>query len=232
MENKPDRVLVTTIARDREWSLPALFDSWKSMRTDGLEVDFLCLLNDTVDGSKSVCERYGIPVQELWINPDAYNHRGNQPNRDNIRVMREEARYAALVGGYDYWLNCDSDTVLNPDTLLRLWSHDLDIVGPVCPYDPEVGAIGSMEHNGDSWKLVRVSGEGLRSVGAIGGCLLISKRAFIATSFYWTLSWQGIELYNKQPGEDVFFTLVAQESGFTVWLDQGHTIAHTWEPGQ
>lgn len=127
------------------------------------------------------------------------------------------------------WLIGD-DHVFNPDILIRLLAHNVDVVVPLClkrspPYDPVV-----YSHQNDKGEYVggNLPKTGLAEVYAAGQAgMLIRRRVLDAIDNPWFECEGG-------PNEDLVFCAKIRDAGFKIWCDVdcllGHMASHTAWP--
>jgi len=132
-----------------------------------------------------------------------------------------------IKGGFDYWLNIDSDNppVNNP---LDLIEYDLDIIGLPTPVWNDQGTppiyFNAMDWHGDGW-LPHRDTEGLQEVDAVGtGCILISRKTLLLMSkpFERTTDPAGIVEF----GPDFNFCRKARAMNFKVWAHFDYPCQH------
>jgi len=134
----------------------------------------------------------------------------------------------ALEIGYDYILWVDSDMILPKNTLLRLLSHDKDIVSGVYSYKVINGENAVVKryskteedtYEDVSLKEIRETKE-LMLVDGIGfGCVLTKVDIFNKIEQPWFK-------YEKDLGEDIFFCRKAQETGIEIFVDPTVKAGH------
>lgn len=134
----------------------------------------------------------------------------------------------ALEIGYDYILWVDSDMILPKNTLLRLLSHNKDIVSGVYSYKVINGenAVAKRYSKTEedtyedvSLKEIRETKE-LMLVDGIGfGCVLTKVDIFKKIKQPWFR-------YEKDLGEDIFFCRKAQENGIEIFVDPTVKAGH------
>lgn len=134
----------------------------------------------------------------------------------------------ALEIGYDYILWVDSDMILPKNTLLRLLSHNKDIVSGVYSYKVINGENAVVKrysktdedtYEDVSLKEIRETKE-LMLVDGIGfGCVLTKVDIFNKIKHPWFR-------YEKDLGEDIFFCRKAQETGIEIFVDPTVKAGH------
>ena len=162
--------------------------------------------------TKSVLALLGIiqglpPYSSIDINPQISSPAANR----NFLVER-----FLSVPHFQWLLLLDADMTPRPETVARLLSHNVDIVGATCyqrsgEYLPCWNELTDKQPNEN----------GLLEVASVGtGCLLVSRRALRAMSQpYFPLTPFG-------SGEDVAFCVRARELGFPVYLDTQLVVGH------
>ena len=139
----------------------------------------------------------------------------------------------ALESGAEWCLFLDDDQSFPPDLLLKLLSHEKDIVSAL--YVQRAGGHGPLafsERTSDNTytqvDLTALPGEGLLKVHACGaGGLLIRSEVFHAISDKPTWFQYGL-VFNEtwNASEDIIFCEKAQKAGFEVFVDLGCPIGH------
>jgi len=134
----------------------------------------------------------------------------------------------ALEIGYDYILWVDSDMILPKNTLLRLLSHNKDIVSGVYSYKVINGENAVVKryskteedtYEDVSLKEIRETKE-LMLVDGIGfGCVLTKVDIFKKIGQPWFK-------YDIDLGEDIFFCRKAQETGIEIFVDPTVKAGH------
>lgn len=125
------------------------------------------------------------------------------------------------AGGDWLWLLGD-DHVFDPDILLRLLAHDVDIVVPLClqrraPFDPVV--YGEADEFG-RMPVADLPATGLVEVFAAGSAgMLIRRRVFDA------IPAPVFEAFGEA-NEDINFCRKAREAGFAIWCDVDARLGH------
>ena len=157
---------------------------------------------------------------------------GEKPELDYVQVVgsnlvgnRNEIVQVAFESGADHLLWLDSDMNFPPDTLIRLMSHGLDVVG--CNYPRRIGdpiptattkqggkriGVWTDEESAKAGKVEAVASLGL-------GCCLVSTAAMRKMSLPW-FDW-------GTNGEDGFYFAGLRMAGYRVMLDHGLS----WEIG-
>jgi hypothetical protein len=146
----------------------------------------------------------------------------------------ETREFGAGKFSYDYILWVDSDVSWEPEVLERLLSHNVDIVGAMCPVNV-FGRIGATTLDKDGHPtsmsildlilevdLVQVDGLGF-------GFLLVKKGVFESISRPWfkirEIRVSGAE-FPIDMGEDYSWCKNATDSGFQLWLDPLARVDH------
>lgn len=126
--------------------------------------------------------------------------------------------------GRHVWIMGDDHT-FDPDVLLRLMAHPVDVVVPLCmkrtpPYDPVV-----YSHQNELGEYVgaELPEHGLVEVHAAGSAgMLVSPRAIDMVGDPWFESHGGLN-------EDLTFCAKLRDAGFQIWCDTDTTISHLSE---
>jgi hypothetical protein len=158
---------------------------------------------------------------------------------DTIYKMRHEGVVRARQMGAREVLFLDADMAFPKDTLLRLRSHGLAIVGGLCRQrrGPTFAACQWTENEDrTAWRLLPPEGDRPLRVAATGGaCLLIQMAVFDELERRWPGEWYFINrecLPGQEPvagdcmSEDIWFCRRAAEAGYEIWVDQGLKVGH------
>lgn len=129
----------------------------------------------------------------------------------------------ASMQGEWLWILGD-DHVFDPDTLMRLLAHDVDVVVPLClkrspPYDPVV----YLEQNelGEYVGAHDLPEHGLHKIWAAGSAgMLVKRRVFEA------LEWPPFATEGGGLNEDLTFCKRVREAGFDIHVDVDVPIGH------
>ena len=136
-----------------------------------------------------------------------------------------------VVKGYDYLFSVDSDIAFEPDTLVKLLSHDCDAVtGLYIQRKPGQHIVEVYEENAHGGVVnidyARLKNCGLVEIAGAGfGCILI-KRAVFTTIGYPQFKYHSALNHNDTVSEDVFFCQRARECGFKIWADTSIKCRH------
>jgi hypothetical protein len=132
---------------------------------------------------------------------------------------------------YDYYLATDDDMAYTPETIQRLISLNLDIVGAsymtrtgpdahlivACPVDKTM--------RNDWFKVWDRGVQEAKWVG--GGCLLIKKEVFEGMDYpYWTNDPCYVGDYGDMQTEDISLCIRARGLGYKVFVDLDNRVAH------
>lgn len=135
-------------------------------------------------------------------------------NRNALAEM-----FLALGNGFEWVMFCDSDMTPEFDTVLRLLSHGVDVVGAWCftRMPPFTGCFADLPDGEHATFETR----GLREVLWSGtGCLLVRRRVLEA------LEYPYFEHTAPGAGEDALFCLKARKAGFPIYVDHDVTVGH------
>jgi len=136
-----------------------------------------------------------------------------------------------VVKGYDYLFSVDSDIAFEPDTLVKLLSHDCDAVtGLYIQRKPGQHILEIYEQNAHGGFVnadyATLKDRGLVEIAGAGfGCILI-KRAVFTTIGYPQFKYHSALSHNDTVSEDVFFCQRARECGFRIWVDTSIKCRH------
>lgn len=129
----------------------------------------------------------------------------------------------------DYVFFLDDDVLVPQDTLMKLMSHNVDIVSGLYfsrqePYFPQI--YYKNKKNKDRYDAVFDIPEGLIQIDACGGgCLLIKKEVFEKLKKpYFQYIPKGEDTLRK--GEDLYFCEKAKKAGFKIYCDTSVKCGH------
>lgn len=132
---------------------------------------------------------------------------------------------AAAATAHSEWLwILGDDHVFDPDTLMRLLAHDVDVVVPLClkrspPYDPVV-----YTHQNEIGEYVGAHDlpeHGLHKIHAAGTAgMLVRRRVFEA------IDWPPFATEGGGLNEDLTFCKRVREAGFDIHVDVDVPIGH------
>lgn len=130
------------------------------------------------------------------------------------------------IGDWIWFL--DDDHVWEPDLLLHLLSHNVDIVSPLtCKRNPpwEPLAYGRIDEEGDYIPLHLPDEEPkLREVIAVSTAgMLVRKEVLQEMSYPW---FEMGKLSSETTGEDIYFCHKARKLGFKVYADLTRSMPH------
>ncbi len=142
-------------------------------------------------------------------------------DRGTIDQMREQMAVDALKVGCSHLFMMDCDMTYHPQTITKLLSHDLPIVGALCyrrypPFDSL-----AFRKNGDGWVNVGHEKEdGLIKIHRTGaGCLMIQTQVFDKISRPWFDLAGPNKKMDEAKGEDYRFCDKAIKAGFEIFVD-------------
>ena len=146
-----------------------------------------------------------------------------------------------LLGGYDFWLNIDSDNppLNNPLDLVELNKDIIGLPTPVWHYDERTQKAGDSPMYWNAYDYIPAVDayrehqprEGLQRVDAVGtGCVLFARRVFEHPrlqrgAFSRKLNMDG----TVDKGNDISFCERARECGFEIYCHYGYPCDHYCE---
>lgn len=150
------------------------------------------------------------------------------PKSYSVDVGRNIIAKYAQENGFDYIMWVDSDMILPKNTLVRLLSHDKDIVAGVYSYkvlgNKEVVAKRFQDETREEYDNLTIKeikeSSGLIEVDGFGfGCVLTKVSVFKEIPYPWFI-------YTQEMGEDIFFCRKAQNEEYKLWLDTDVICGH------
>lgn len=147
---------------------------------------------------------------------------------NSIEGMRNDIVEAALESGCSHLIMMDTDQIYHRETITRLMSHELPIVGCLVyrrypPFDP-------LMFSGEPHKYVNITeweeGE-LVEVEATGtGCLLFDMTVFRTLPKPWFCSIINEQTGKTETGEDFYFCQQARKAGLKIYVDTSIPCGH------
>ncbi len=148
-----------------------------------------------------------------------------------VHWNREELVEKALSRGYDYLFFVDTDVIFPPDTLDRLFAHNVDIVGGYYPVRQEDQSYSTLKINAKGiitpvlpplpkWPFCNVNGYDLVTIPT--GCMLIRLSVLqkLDPPYF---------RCERPVGEDTFFCTWLWSKGVKIWCDPTIKIGHVGE---
>lgn len=151
-------------------------------------------------------------------------------------LARNTIVYEAVSREVDYIFWLDSDMFIQPNTLERLYDHNLDIVSAlyfqkVYPYRPVARRVVKLENGEYDCELyddIEI-GKGLVE-GANGlGAVLIKTDVFRTVffpPFHFDIKYDKDTFVSKLVSEDIYFFKNAYKKGFKAWIDTNIICRH------
>jgi FkbM family methyltransferase len=136
-----------------------------------------------------------------------------------------------VVKGYDYLFSVDSDIAFTPDTLLKLLSHDKDVVsGLYIQRKPGEHILEIYEHNErggvSNVSYGKIKGQGLVEIAGCGfGCVLVKSKVFKEIGYPYFKYHSALD-HKHTISEDVDFCRKALSKGFKIWADTSIQCRH------
>jgi len=164
---------------------------------------------------------------ESWIELKKPQHSVIIGNRGRVDDQRNSIIHAVLKDGtFSHILFLDTDHRHHSDTILKLLSHDKDIVSGLSfrrsyPYDPII-----FEQDGDKFKnIIQWNKNELIEVDAIGAAsLLVDVSVFKEINYPWFE--MNYRFGDGVVSEDFAFCLKAKQAGYKIYCDTGCDNKH------
>ena len=150
------------------------------------------------------------------------------PRSYSVDVARNIIAKYAQEHKFDYIMWVDSDIIIPKDTLVKLLSHEKEIVSGVYSYKRlnggEVVAKRFIDKKKEDYQDIKISeikeASGLMQIDGMGfGCVLTKVSVFDKIPFPWFI-------YTQDMGEDIFFCRKAMNEGYKLWLDTDVICGH------
>jgi len=132
---------------------------------------------------------------------------------------------------FDYLLSVDSDIVMPPDTLVKMFNHDVDIVsGVYIQRKPETDIIEIYRKNSyggvSNVSMENISPNGLHEIDACGfGCVLIKSDVIKKIQYPQFLYTSAVD-HKDTISEDIYFCKKAKEHGVKIYVDSSIICNH------
>jgi len=151
----------------------------------------------------------------------------------NVDQVRNLIADWVVKGPYDYLFSVDHDISFAPDTLVKLLSHDKDMVSGVYRQRNPDNQILEIFESNDRGGFVHMSWDKLKSmgnlvkVGACGfGCVLVKKKVIVDIG-YPQFKYHSALDHSQTFSEDLDFCRKANLKGFEVYADTTILCDHT-----
>ena len=220
------KVLIGGPIRDRDWVVQDHLNHLKNMIIpDGVETDFLYILNDSIDRTEDILKENQIPYLVHNTHSDSGSVRGRY-QFENLAILRNFFLEEFLRTDATHLLSIDSD-ILVPDFALReLLDDDLDIVSMLIS-NQSLSIEQKRAHNvmyadagGIMQHIYDFPMDQIFPVDLTGACYLIKREVIEAGCTY---------RYNVQ-GEDIPFCKDAKAKGFSIYCDSRIRPIHMMSP--
>jgi hypothetical protein len=172
-------------------------------------------------------------------NPDPGGPRWDAPKLETVAGARQDMLDAALVDHFDGLFMVDTDVIVGPGVLERLWAVGADVVygvfwteenwgQPEGPYAPQVWDVHPYGFTPETWQAL--NREGVNEVPVFGGgaCTLIRGGA-LAKCAYWPLLESLRHSGGMWYGEDRRFALDCEMRGIRQVAVTGLNIVHLYK---
>jgi cellulose synthase/poly-beta-1,6-N-acetylglucosamine synthase-like glycosyltransferase len=222
------KVLIGCPVRDRGWVIHRHLEALKKIRVpEGVEVEFLYVLNDSTDNTKDILEQYGVPYVEYNTGREGYTRQKYNPaNYGHLAEIRNYFIDRFLETDADYLFSIDSDIIVPEEALEVLLADDKDIISMILCNQP--GDMPRRAHNvmneDPSGMMVHILSYPLEQVfpcDLTGACYLIKREVLQA----------GVRYAQDPQGEDIPFCRQAKRLGFGIFCDSRVKPIHVMYPG-
>lgn len=157
------------------------------------------------------------------------NTRIDWATSSDIAASRNALVRRSLEAGSEWILFLDDDHVFSQDILMRLLTHEQDVVGSLylrrgSPFSPVAFSHRNEDGLYQTIDLTTLPNEGLLKVQAVGAAgLLIRSEVFRAVPDPW---FEHGRVGDWDASEDIIFCEKAQAAGFDVFIDLGTQLGH------
>jgi glycosyltransferase involved in cell wall biosynthesis len=150
----------------------------------------------------------------------------------NVDQVRNLIASWVEKGDWDYLFAVDHDISFAPDTLVKMLSHDKDVVSGVYIQRFHDRHVIEIFENNDAggfthipWE--KIKGRGLVEIGACGfGCVLVKKKVIVDIGYPQFLYRSALD-HSQTFSEDMYFAKRAAECGYKLWCDTSIICDHT-----
>lgn len=244
-------ILVAAPINNRAWILPQFLESIKALTIpNDCEFSYLFLENDSTDDSLAILKEVTAnwercSIIEATNQLPIYDRTGPGGHAMYTRMahLRNAIRFSAVKGEYDYLFSCDSDIMLQPDTIVRLLKHKLDFVAATISNSGShifsaINALGFVEASGRGpytdppmWHRLVPEAKGVKQVGGTGAVFLASKAILKANTYLYEVL-KDSKYYHPQIlpvyGEDYAFAMCCGDRGWSQHIDMGLRAWHCY----
>lgn len=128
---------------------------------------------------------------------------------------------------YSHIMWIDSDIIFQPEDIMKLLSHDLDIVSGLYHLTPDTYSVVKLGQENFSHDSELVSKDLIEAKSVGTGFLLVKKGVFEKIERPWFQTGE-IEEDGKKKflGEDIYFCLKARKAGFKIFADPTIRVNH------
>lgn len=139
-----------------------------------------------------------------------------------VHVMRDKAAFEVIDSDFTDLVFLDDDIGFEPEGFITMMTHDVDVVGAICPqrWDGGEQVIGRLEHGRTHESLIECAYLGT-------GLLRLRRAALEHMQRAWPYIFDAPRTGHAITGEDVDFCRRYRKSGGVVWADPEVRVTHT-----
>ena len=229
------RVLLGSPVSKNPAVLKIFLDGLHHIRHDNFSLDYIFIDDNYFQQSSDYLKYFTQKTQNCTVIKSWVKIPPRSTRKWDLEVIRKVANFKdfiierAIEGNYDYLFLIDSDLLLNPNTIKHLITCNKDIISEIFWSSCEPGSSDkwcnawvSDVHNCPTSFTNKLKTPGIYSVGGLGACTLISKRALISGVKFKQL--KNLTFW----GEDRQFCVRATALGFTLYVDTHYPAFHMY----
>ena len=239
-----DKVFFGVPIRNRAWILPKYLDAFLHMDYPKELISVFFLVNDSQDATFKICElfkkRYNTLYRSIELLEFTYEaaidrrSTGTEALYPHFARLKNVVRGAFINSRCDYWLQVDSDSPVEKNTLKQLLRHKVHYVAGTCNVDRNLQ--GKTLSNvmrlqkGSISKYDRVTyaemgklkdGE-LLKVDWVGGIVLMSRTLAERCCY---------NVIEKEHNDTLGLCRIAQRLGYSIYVDPSVYLKHYMHKG-
>ena len=232
MNEKLPTVTIGCPIRNREKYLPYYLKAIQELNYPSENISLIFVLNDSIDNTKQILYQFKDENSHKYSRIKIDNYDLNTPKDSRDSYTRNNFTYNSLakLRNYllyniktDYFLSCDSDIMMKPDTLTKLMSHQQDYVAGLIINGYEFDPADPYKYT----NILRNSPKGylhvqnipdneLIEVDFTGAIMLLSRKAYKS----------GAQFAPHKLGEDLPFCQGINQHGMNIYCDTSARCTH------
>lgn len=216
------RILIGAPVRQDHTTFYRYLKALNQLKTDGFHVDFFFVLHNSTRLKRFLKPDQFIEFSSMMeYKRDEKGHHWTLGNLTDVMMMKNFLLKKVLVENYDYFFLVDSDLILKPETLHRLFSRQKDIIAEVFwtkwqQNEEEMPNAWIADHYTflKHRQYLEWRAAGVYEVGMTGACILIHRNVLESGVDYTPI--KNVSFSNW---EDRAFCIRAAVHGYDIFLD-------------